>query len=168
MKLDFKKGQSMIEVVAGLAVATLLAVALISTTVYTQKLSRNAKNNTQAAKLAQEAIEQIRVVRDRQGFDYFAARNDASGQGSKIDTSAWTLNAPAACPAETIPTPAITGETSFGRCITVQNGNDVANEKKITVTINWTESSGPQSVVDVTYLSRPCIKKVGSGAPTCP
>src|SRR5437879_249242 len=61
-------GQTLIEVIVALGVAVILAVSLITTSLITQKAARSARNNTQATKLAQEYIEQIRVYRDRKGF----------------------------------------------------------------------------------------------------
>lgn len=156
-------GQSMIEVVVGLAVATLLAVALISTTLYTQKLSRSAKNNTQASKLAQQAIEQVRVVRDRQGFA--ALTNNAPGSCYRVDTvdpnnpSTWVLTA-SGCP-YAVPL-AVTGETAFTRTIVITDGNFPANEKKVTVTVSWTEGATPMTVTNITFLSRTCIGAVST------
>lgn len=171
---NLEAGQSMIEVVVGLSVATLLAVALITATIYTQKLSRSAKNGTQATKIAQEAIEQMRVIRDRKGYSYISTRHDSADFGSKIltvdpDPANWVLTAAAACPAETIQYAST--EPVFSRCITVQDGNN-DNQKKITVTVTWTEAavegSGARQVVNTTFLSKACDIQIGAGPTPCP
>src|SRR3990172_11075319 len=68
LKNTFFGGQSLIEVVVSVGVAVLLAVSLITTSLITQKSSRSARNNSQATKLVQQTLEQLRVYRDRYGF----------------------------------------------------------------------------------------------------
>lgn len=151
----------MIEVVVGLAVATLLAVALISTTLYTQKLSRSAKNNTQATKLAQQGIEQVRIVRDRLGF--VSLTNSACLQVNTPDVnnpSTWTLVSSGAPCAQSI-APSVSGDTTFARNIAIANGTN-ANQKKVTVTVTWTEGSTPMTVTNITFLSNVCTSQPSS------
>ena len=142
-------GQSLIEVVIAMAVIVGLAVALVTTTLVVQKASRTAKNNTQATKLVQQNIEQVRVYRDRKGYAsipdggscytlssgdpdplswFFSASFDCSGSGQQI-----TL-----------------GKTNFDRKIKIETD---ASTKKVTVTVSWTDSGGTQSVSNQTILS---------------
>lgn len=156
---EWKRGQSLIEVLVAMGVVAMLAISLVTTTLITQRSARSARNNTQATNLAQQSIEQMRVFRDRKG--YGTLTNNPPAQCWKIDTSAdmskpevWALSN--SCP-ETISL----NNTSFSRSITIENGTD-PDQKKITVTVAWQDSSGPQSVRSVTLLSN-CVFSSPSG-----
>lgn len=148
MKLKFKIGLSLIEVVIALAVVVTLAVSLIATSLVTQKSSVTARNNSQATKLVQQNIEQVRILRDRRGFSYLATITDGS---------CYTLNTSNADPLNWSLDPCSTGETitfnnvPFTRKIAL--ATSAANKKSITITVTWTDSGGTQTVNNVTYLS---------------
>src|SRR3989344_6045766 len=91
-----KSGQSLIEVVVSAVISVILAIALISTSLIVQKTARAAKNNTQATKLAQETIEQLRVMRDRKDFAAIAS-GDCQGLNAQADDpSSWNMTS--VCP----------------------------------------------------------------------
>lgn len=60
-----KKGQSLVEVLVAIGIATLLGVALLSTAVLTQKASKSAQNTAYATKMEQEMLEELRIFRDQ-------------------------------------------------------------------------------------------------------
>ena len=145
-------GQSLVEVVVSIGVAVILAISLITTSLITQKSSRSARNNSQATKLVQQTLEQIRVFRDRAGFSTLpnapativcADLNIADAN----DPSTWAFVTPApACPYfETVP------GTIFSRQIEFLN--DGAEKRLITVTVSWDESGQTRSVKSQTFLS---------------
>ena len=146
------RGQSLIEVLVAMAIVALLAISLVTTTLLTQRSARTARNNTQATNLVQQSIERVRVYRDRVGY---SALTDTSGpncvklvtEADPADPSMWVLSS-AGCP-ETI----IFNNTSFNRKIFIQTSS---NRKQITVTVEWQDSSGLQTVKSVTYLSN-CV-----------
>lgn len=55
----------MLEAVIAIAVAVIIAGALVFATIATLRNAQFAKNQTQATRLAQEAIEKVRDIRDR-------------------------------------------------------------------------------------------------------
>ena len=59
----------MVEVLIAVAIFSLLAIAIISTSLMTQRVGRAARNNILATKLVEEGIEKARVMRDRKGTD---------------------------------------------------------------------------------------------------
>jgi len=63
MKLN-SKGQSLIEVLAGLTMAVLIVAALVNMVTASLRSSQYAKTSAQATKYAQEAIEWLRSERD--------------------------------------------------------------------------------------------------------
>lgn len=161
MKRNFK-GQSLIEVVIGMGIATLLTVALVSTAIYTQKLAKSAKNNAQASKLVQQSIEQVRTVRDRNGFSAISANGCY-----KVDSASWNLVLLAGCSSPEIANPSHpAGDPDFLRTIAIANGTN-PDQKMVTVTAAWTDSSGNRTVTNTTFLSKPCTGSIGGASP-CP
>lgn len=169
----------MIEVVVGLGIATILTVALISTTVYTQKLSRSAKNRAQATKLAQQAVEQIRSFRDSQtgGFANLPSSSNTCYYDTTLGPLVWTFSVPpptvSPCvdPPTTIPTPVETitpgpgsasSDVTFSRWVRFTNIS--ATRKDFTVYVAWTGSSGLEYVTNSSSLSLPCT----TAASACP
>ncbi len=166
----------MIEVVVGLGIATILAVALISTTVYTQKLSRSAKNRAQATKLAQQAVEQLRSFRDSQagGFANLPATVGCYYDTSNTDFLVWVFSSavlPCADPPIITPSPVETiapspgsasADVTFSRW--VRFSNITASKKEFTVYVAWTGSSGLEYVKNSSSLSAPCT----TAASACP
>lgn len=148
-------GQSLVEVVVALGVVVVLAIALVSSSLITQKTSRSAANTAQATKLVQQNIEQIRVFRDRSGFGSLANSNCWVMVTSDPDPLTWRLanTAPNTCP-ESI----ILGQTTFKRSVRIEDAVN-ANQKRITVTVTWADSGGVQTVSNTTVLSN-CVTTI--------
>ena len=64
MKAPKEKGQSLIEVIAALAIALLVLLALVRVTIVSMRNANFAKNQALATQYAQEAMEWIRTQRD--------------------------------------------------------------------------------------------------------
>ncbi|MBI2599189.1 type II secretion system protein [Candidatus Curtissbacteria bacterium] len=167
-----ESGQSLIEVVVALGVVTALAVSLVATTLFVQRASEGARNNTQATKLVQQNIEQIRIFRDRNasGFDALPASGCYTLNTTNPNPAAWTLAGLSAC--SPIP-PAgseaiILNNTTFSRWFSF--ASDSSTKKTVVVTVSWTDSGGVQQVVNWTFLSKPCSGQIGEGggASPCP
>lgn len=150
MNKKFKFGQSLIEVIVAMALLGIVAVALVATSLFTQKATRTASSQVQATKLGEENIEQMRIFRDRAGFSALV-----NGDCWKLatpnpnDPNTWKLSnsAPDVCPdVFTV------GNTAFNRSIKVEDGTN-ANQKKITVTVTWTEGANTKSASSETFLS---------------
>ena len=158
---SLKKGQSLIEVVVALAVVSLLAVALISTSLVTQRTSKAAANDTQATKLVQQNIEQMRVFRDRKGYSALVDGTCYTLIIANVsDPNTWSI---AACSGGTINGEVITqANVVFTRRIAIATPGGTSNQKRITVTVTWPDQGGTQTVSNVTILSN-CI----SGADSC-
>ena len=160
VKCQMSNGQSLIEVVIALGVLIALAVSLVATSLITQKSARNAKNNTQATKLVQQSIEQLRIFRDRQGFSALV-NSDCWDMinTSDVDVANWKLANSTSSPSSTCPGVITLDKTDFSRKIIIENPPsplDPLKAKKITVTVEWTDSGGTQKVSNVTNLSN-CV-----------
>lgn len=150
MNKKFKIGQSLIEVVVAMALLGIVAVALVATSLFTQKATRTASSQVQATKLGEESVEQMRIFRDRLGFGALT-----NGDCWKLVTTeagnpnTWKLanSAPDVCPdVFTV------GNTAFNRFIKIEDGVN-ASQKKITVTVTWTEGANTKSASSQTFLS---------------
>lgn len=160
MKRNYKTGQSLMEVVVAMALVIAAAIALVATSIFTQKTSRSANAQTQATKLVEENIEQIRVLRDRKGYGAIDFNLSCMvllpiPSGSNIDS--WRLSP---CSSSTTP-PTTNGEviapssnnlTSFIRRVSVLNSGP--DKKEVKVSVFWEESGGTKSVSSVTFFSR--------------
>lgn len=149
------KGQSLIEVLISLGLVVILAVALITASLITQKTARSARNDTQASKLAQENIEEVRVIADRQGFSYLSG---------KAGSTCWSIPKPDYSGADWANNLALNGSCpsvningiDFTPKITLTNSG--ANVQ-VQVVVSWTDSGGNQSVTDTTIISD-CKSKI--------
>ena len=156
LKHTLFNGQSLIEVVVSIGIAVILAISLITTSLITQKSSRSARNNSQATKLVQQTLEQLRVFRDRNGFSVSTFPSVLAITCFTFTTpdlnvpSTWTLTSGCSTP-QTISL----GTTIFTRKVEMINEPLVANAVKrlITVTVSWDESGQTRSVKSQTFLS---------------
>lgn len=156
----------MIEVVIGIAVVVVLAISLITTTLITQKTATSAKNNSQATKLAQKTSEEIRIYRDRVGFNStkFSSLNGCYKLVvTNSDPSLWDF------PRVGDDCTTVTGDeilldnVKFDRKIQIVDKS--STEKETTVTITWTESAGVQSVVHKSLITSWCSGEIVAGGP---
>jgi type II secretory pathway pseudopilin PulG len=139
-------GQSLIEVVIALGIVVALSTALITAGLITQRSSRTAQYNSQATRLAQQNIEQIRIFRDRQGFSAISDGSCFTIDASSPDPAIWTLST-AMCPTgESL----ILGNIQFNRRISISP--DGSDKKIIEVTVSWEDSGGVQVVKNETIL----------------
>jgi len=155
LKNAFFGGQSLVEVVVSVGIAVMLAISLITTSLITQKSARSARNNSQATKLVQQTLEQLRVFRDRNGFSVSTFPSVLAITCFTFATpdlnvpSAWTLTS--GC--STSQTVSL-GTTIFTRKVEMINEPLVTAEKRlITVTVSWDESGQTRSAKSQTFLS---------------
>ena len=161
LKNEFSGGQSLVEVVVSVGIAVILAISLITTSLITQKSSRSARNNSQATKLVQQTLEQIRVFRDRHPPDDPAVDDKLeflpnaptttcySLDATSNDPDNWTLNSASCSTTQTI----TLDNTNFNRKIEMINQGLNAEKRLITITISWDESGQTRSVKSQTFLS---------------
>lgn len=151
MRPRCEAGQSLVEVIVSVGIAVVLAIALISAGLITNKTAGSARNNTQATKLAEQYIEQVRVYRDRRGISTLLSKGNGVFciDSSNADPSLWDL-VTAGCP-QTV----TLGGVNFSRSITIAetSPSDPTHKKLISATVTWGESGGTQSVTSQTILS---------------
>ncbi|MEX2028332.1 MAG: type II secretion system protein [Candidatus Curtissbacteria bacterium] len=156
------RGQSLIEVVVALAVVIMLAVSLVATTLLVQKASKNAQNTTQATKLVQQNIEQVRIFRDRgvTGFDALPDSGCHKLNTVNADPAAWTVSSLASCEgnppsgSESV----VFENVTFNRWLSFTSPS--SRRKTVTVTVSWNDSGGNHEVTNQTVLSKLCQSSV--------
>lgn len=163
------KGQSLLEMVIalGLVLAVISAVAIV--TLNSMQNSQFSKNQVQATKLAQDGIDKVRTIKSR-NYTVCGLTPTAKWRDFFTDktcpTSAdcvYQLRSTSACggtdPVSLNPTSASSPEqitldgVTFSRIVTVVNYESVINRKEVTVTVSWTDISGPHSSKLVTVLT---------------
>src|SRR3989338_1965261 len=90
-----QNGQTLLELVAAMAVAIIVVVALTFATIASLRNSQFAKNQSQATKLAQEGIEIVRSARDRNQTiiyaDGFGTVTSWNGSGNNTCTDSISI-----------------------------------------------------------------------------
>jgi Tfp pilus assembly protein PilV len=175
MLISDQKGQSLIEVLVVGAVSAVMIVALAVIILSSLKNAQFAQNQTQATKLAQDAIDKIRILRDGNANMTLTPPNDSAVCFSKL----WEINSNFDCSAQvgsycyyrlTLPA-AQTGKISLDEMTTepaakdtsIGNGfyrlikiNQTSNtEVRLVVQVGWTDSSGEHNSNLETILTKP-------------
>lgn len=146
-----KKGQTLLEVLVALGVAVLLIAGLSVLAVYALRNAQHGKNIETATRLAGEGIEQVRIVRDRSGWEDFV-RYDLS-KCYKVDTTTWVLEPLTSCNVEDGETPpAFEIFKRQIKLVDVDPGDE--ESRQVTVTVFWTDSQGPNQVSSDTILTQ--------------
>lgn len=182
-----ERGQTLLEVVVAVVIMGVVLGALVIAVLTGLKNATLAQNQVQATKLAQETVEKIRTVRDRDGnitFDYSCFAGSCGGGARKFSglwivyMSSPTVNAAPPCENGVCyfrlrsrdpilegvgPIPMDIPESElFKRQIIFEDENTVVSgtvrkfnvEKKITVRVLWTDSSGEHESKISTVLSK--------------
>jgi len=140
--MRINKGQSLVEVVVGIGMMSLLLVALLSLISLSVKSSRVAKNRSKAVALAQEGLELMRTYRDYNWNEFLSYAN-----GSEyILNSNWTVN-------DELVSDCTSDDkmylgSLFSRCV------NLSGEVDVVVTVYWQEGLKLNSMVQSTKLTR--------------
>lgn len=162
-----EKGQSLMELVVVIAVIIIVVSALVFATIASLRNASFSQNQAQATKLAQQGLEKVRSLRDR----------DTSGSGIWSSSTSCGSSVPLTCPATQSSCP--TGSTNncyfffnasgvlinatAANSETIPPGNfkrqffieDTAvDQKKVTVVVTWTDISGPHESRLTTILRK--------------
>ncbi|OGD86187.1 hypothetical protein A2Z23_03160 [Candidatus Curtissbacteria bacterium RBG_16_39_7] len=142
-------GQSLLEVLTALGVAAVIIVALTTLAVTSLRNAQHARSQTTATKLASEGIEQVRTVRDRQGWTAFYLY--VFGKCYTVDTTNWILQNAEDPPCDGME---VSGYSGYVRKIFLENESTGGEGRKITVTVTWTDSFGENTSQATTILTK--------------
>lgn len=156
-----QKGQSLVEVIVAATVGILVVSALTFATIFSLRNANFSKNSSRATKLAQEGIEKVRTLRDRDGALNYSGNPPASND-SKF-SELWPINfsCPGNCYFYFNASGVFSSGTSvnlepilpsFQRQILLEDVN--SDQKKVTVIVRWTDSTGPHESKLTTILRK--------------
>ncbi|MCS7092483.1 MAG: type II secretion system GspH family protein [Patescibacteria group bacterium] len=137
-------GQSLFEVIVALALIGIVLTGIVALSVASIRNASFAKNNAQANRYAQEAIEWIRRQRDA-NWDQFL------NNFAPLDNQTFNY-----CLSDFLEISLTTGNctfisgTIFTRELRVQRSGSTVD---LTVTVSWTDSQGRRQVVNQTRLT---------------
>lgn len=151
-------GSSLIEVTIATTVGILVVSALTFATIFSLRNANFAKNSAQATKLAQEGIEKIRTLRDRNG-----AVNYAGSPGASEFDQLWQIsfNCNANCYFYFDSLGKFSGGTddsfeqiapNFKRQFKIEG--EGSEQKKFSVVVRWTDQSGDHESKLTTILRK--------------
>lgn len=135
-----EKGQSLMELVVVVAVAVVVISALVFATIASLRNASFAQNQLQATKLAQQGLERIRTLRDRDG----EVRVDGQPikfselQCSDNNNCFFFFNLSGELVKDTSSVEVI--QTDFKRQFQIED--EGSDQKKVTVVVKWTDFSG--------------------------
>lgn len=164
MSQNNQKGQSLLEIVIALGLALIISTGLIITTVNGLKNSQFSKNQAQATKYAQEAIDQVRTIRDRDytvcGPSNIDRFSDLWPVGVCSVACSYNLKKSSTdgyCPGDKSSPIWLKDSSSpetignFKRQILIDTF--ALNQKRVTVNVSWTDISGFHQSQLVTILA---------------
>lgn len=126
-------GQSLFEVVIAVGLAALILSGVVSLAAVSVRNSSFTRNNAQATKYAQEAMEWIRSQRDTNAWEDF----DNNATGAPINICGFPIDWSTACP--------ISG-TIFSRTATLTLEGGDPDKIIAVVTVSWTDAQGVHDV----------------------
>lgn len=157
-------GQSLIEVLVVLVLAAMMIVALISIILLSLKNAQFAQNQTKATKIAQDTIDQIRILRDDNKYGTLTL----SGQPAECFNILWdSSNSNFGCEGNEcyymLTTPGLNKKDSLSGKENLEDGffrqikvtQNTPSEVKVAVEVSWTDSTGEHSSKLETYLIKP-------------
>lgn len=165
--LSSEKGQSLIEVLVVLVLASMMIVALITIILLSLKNAQFAQNQTKATKIAQDTVDNIRILRDSNKNKSLLPNDSCFDQLWNIGSTDFGCGGDDDCYYGLVtfldpPLLRLRREVSafkenlgdgFTRQIKVTQ--NTPSEVKIAVDVSWTDSSGEHKSNLETYLIKP-------------
>jgi type II secretory pathway pseudopilin PulG len=161
-------GQTLVEVIVVITVGIIVIGSLVFATISSTRNTDLAKRQSQATKLAQEAIEKVRTARDRD-----EAISTSFGSAVAKFSDLYTINTKTSCGTTTpcyfifSSSGVLTQQTidiseslnnGFSRQVQITDNGDTAPnytlEKRVSVLIKWTDFSGDHQSKITTILRK--------------
>ena len=142
------RGQTLIEVIVVITIGMLVIVALVFATIAGLRNSEFAKNQSQATKLAQEGLERMRTLRDRDTVGSMASPYSKFSDLWPIALACPTNNCYFYFNSSNV---LISGTSvnfedilsgSFKRQFLIEDYTDGTQQKKVTSVVRWNDFSG--------------------------
>ncbi len=170
MKLtrNLMRGQSLIEVLVAFGVVVMVGMALITASLATQRTSISARNKSQATELAQQYLEQVRVIRDVKGFSVPVTGCRTIDYSTSSNPALWAISS-GVC---TGLAPADGEQVTLNNIIYYRKVNfsviTTNLSTKAVVKVDWKEGTNDRSVSNETIISKWCGGAVSVAGSPCP
>lgn len=148
-----EKGQSLIELIVSITIAILVLSSLAFAIITSLRNASLANSQAQATKLAQEGLEKVRSIRDRDGAtDYIKADGTHTGKFSELWSISFTCSGENCVPANggfILDNSSLKGvsittfeiiDPKFKRQIQIKDYS--ANSKQVTAVVKWDDATG--------------------------
>lgn len=158
------RGQTLVELIVVVAAGAVIIVALTFAVIFSLRNAQFAKNQSQATKLAQEGIELVRSVRNRDGSVIFTYSSGTTVRFSdlwnvqmslscaicyfRLNTTNNSLNQVTAADFEDL-------GNNLKRQVQIKDDSNFAKEKTITVIVGWSDFSQDHYSQLSTVFSKP-------------
>lgn len=160
MKFKTQTGQTILEIVVVLAVLSLVLVGLVTVVLNGLRNSQFSKNQAQATKLAQEALDSVRIMKSREdctvsmgGNSYYWINESLLVWNSPIVfDKIYSVHLGSLCELKQVNSPEVV-ENNFRRSIKLE-GDSASDRIKVTATVEWSDVSGAHESKLVTILSQ--------------
>ena len=144
-------GQTIVEIIIAVALAAMVVTALVSLNSVVLKTNSSSLKRGQANKVATLALEAVRYHRDSLGYvNAFDQNGKICFQIATESNASDSLSKKANCTFEDV---AFEGGI-FRRKIEVDAESNTTFSRKVTVTVEWDESTGVKQIVLNTFLSK--------------
>lgn len=163
--MNNEQGQTLIEVIVAATVGILVVTALTFATLFSIRNVNFAKNSAQATKLAQEGIEQVKALRDRNGPVNLTVAGSGGTTTITSFSGLWDVNLsyPLRCYFRLDSTGTLVSgtavdmeniSTNFQRRFTIVDDDGRMDRKNVKVEVFWTDATGKHQSVLTTILSQ--------------
>lgn len=159
--MSSNKGQTLIEVIVVITVGLLVVASLTFATLFSLRNAKFSQNQNQATKLAQEGLEKVKSIRDRNQLNqvsYYLTPDDRKTKFNEL----WDINFN--CSSGNcyfyFNSGVLTGENKFEnvgslqRQFKIEDGTPSNQEKKVTVTVKWSDATGDHESQLTTFLRK--------------
>lgn len=162
--LDKERGQSLLELIIVVGLALMVIAALTFATITSLRNAYLSQSSLQATKFAQQGVEKVRSIRDRDG-SVLTSFNGGTNKFSQL----WSIKLYEVClplPCNFLLNPvnnSLSQQTSaaedlgggFKRAVKIaDDASSYQNKKTVTIIVNWTDFSGTHESRLTTYLRR--------------
>lgn len=162
-----QKGQSLLEVTIAIGIAVLVISALTVTTLIGLRNSQFAQNQVQATKYAQEGLEKVKYMRDKDICILIGGLEYKWKNGDPLINTIWSYNFPpipdktfyltsvgnCQLTADSAPAGEVNLGSKFSRSFILEDMNNNQNQKKIKVQVSWSDAAGSHKSELVTILA---------------
>lgn len=169
MKKQFEKGQTIIELLAAISILAIVIGALTSLSLGTLKNSTISRNRNTADFLAQQTLEQVRNVREQNGWEAFSVYPVLIiNCYDLVDSNVWELQPSGgkSCSPAGLGENITIDKVSYNRFIKLEDSTVLPSPtpatpecpsncegRLVTVTISWDDSGGKRSIVQSSLLT---------------